>query len=180
MPTSWSEDGRFIYFQQIGVSSKSKGRYAIWVFSVPDRKATPFLQSEFNETLPQLSPDGRWMAYVSDESGRNEIYVQPFPGPGGKWQVSTNGGSYPLWRRDGKELFYFAPGRKLMAVEVKAGSTFEAGLPKFLFETRLKSGGNRQYDVSSDGQRFLINLAVGEESSAPITLVLNWTAELKK
>src|SRR5207245_9168171 len=106
----------------------------IWIYSIPDRKATVFLQTPFNETHPTLSPDGRWMAYTSDESGRNEVYVQPFPGPGGKWQVSTGGGETAKWRRDGKELFYVAPDGKMKAAPVKADATFEAALPQPLFE----------------------------------------------
>jgi len=177
-PTDWSQDGRFIAFQMN--DPKTKTRSDLWLFSVSDRKATPFLQTEFNERQAKFSPDGRWMAYMSDESGKEEIYVQPFPGPGGKGQVSTAGGRYPTWRRDGKELIYLEPPNKLMAVEVRTEPAFAAGIPKLLFEPRLKPILERQFDVSSDGQRFLVNLALQEEASAPVTLVLNWTAELKK
>ncbi len=176
-PTDWSADGRYIAFESRDL--KAKTGWDLWILSVQDRKATPFLRTEFDEFDGQFSPDGRWMAYTSNESGKNEVYVQSFPGPGGKWQVSTAGGSYPRWRRDGKELFYVAPGNKLMSVEVKTGAMFEAGVPRLLFASPMKRVG-RPYDVSSDGQRFLINLAVGEESSRPITLIQNWTAGIKR
>jgi hypothetical protein len=106
--------------------------------------------------------------------------VQPFPGPGGKWQVSTAGGLHPRWRRDGKELFYVAPDGKIMSVEVRADTVFETGTPQALFAALLKNMPGPPYDVSSDGQRFLLNRPIGEESSPPITLVQNWTALLKR
>jgi len=121
------------------------------------------------------------MAYASAESGTVEIFVQTFPASGGKWQISTAGGSYPRWRRDGKELYYVAPDNALMAVEVATGSGFAAGTPKALFRTRIKSLDiGFPYDVSPDGQRFLVNtLPEGEQRDA-ISVVQNWTAELKK
>ena len=95
-----------------------------------DRKPFPYLQTEFNESYGRLSPNGRWLAYTSDETKRAEIYVQTFPTPGGKWQISTNGGFSPVWSRDGKELFYIGSDQKLMAVEVIGGNKFEAGMPR--------------------------------------------------
>ena len=143
-----------------------------------DRKPVPFLKTQFSESLANLSPDGRWIAYVSDESGKFEVYVQSFPTPSGKWQVSTEGGNSPRWRRDGKELFYVAPDRKLMAVPVKLGTIFEAGAPGALFEANINPGGGpgigHQYDVTADGQRFLLNLEPRETSTTPLTVVLNW------
>jgi Tol biopolymer transport system component len=145
-----------------------------------DRQPFPFLHGEFNESQGQFSPDGKWMAYVSDESGESQIYVQSFPKPTGKWQISANGGSQPRWRRDGKELFYVAPDRKLIAVTVKTGPTFEAEAPRVLFETTLPAVAPRQtYAVSADGQRFLLNAPVDTESP-PMTIVLNWTGLLKR
>ena len=122
------------------------------------------------------------MAYHSNESGRFEIYVQPFPGPGGKWQVSTNGGVQPRWRRDGKEMFYIAPDGTLMAAPVQAsGLTFEAGAPAALFRPQIVGAGSNtqkaQYAVSADG-RFLINVST-EEAASPITLILNWKPPAK-
>ncbi len=179
IPTAWSPDGRFIAFHVL----QPKTSWDLWVFSLADRKLIPYLQTEFAEYGAEFSPDGRWVAYVSAESGRPEIYVQPFPGPGGKWQISTAGGWMPAWRRDGKELFYIASDRKLMVARVRTGSTFEAEIPEPLFESKGKTFGGltrRQYDVSADGERFLVNWAMEEESSAPITLVQNWTAKARR
>ena len=112
------------------ISDDPKTGYDLWVLPLEgDRKPQPYLQTQFRENQGQFSPDGHWVAYTSDESGRLEVYVQPFPAAGGKWQISTNGGENPKWRRDGKELFYLGLDRRLMAVEVKTAPTFEAGLP---------------------------------------------------
>jgi len=177
IPNDWSPDGRFIAFQMVDPTAKT--RLDLWLFSVSDRKATLFLQTESNERSARFSPDGRWMAYVSDESGKDEVYVQPFPGTGRRWQVSTAGGRHPTWRGDGRDLVYLEPPNKLMAVEVRTEAAFAAGMPKLLFEPRMKPLVQRQFDVSSDGNRFLINLALEEGASAPVTLVQNWTAGLK-
>jgi Tol biopolymer transport system component len=174
-PQSWSPDGRFILY--VGQASRNT------LFVLPlsgDRKPVPFLNTQFNERPGQFSPDGRWVVYSSDESGRYEIYVAPFPGPGGKWQILTGGGLWPRWRHDGSEIFYLAPDNKLMAVAVNGkGPTFEVGEVKPLFQTRA-TGTRYSYDVSPDGQRFLINTAPEQAASAPFTVVLNWTAALKK
>jgi eukaryotic-like serine/threonine-protein kinase len=176
LPTSVSPDGRYVLFNTLNTKTK----WDLELLSLPDRKVTPFLQTEFDEVLGDFSPDGHWIAYASNESGRFEVYVQPFPGPGGKWQISTAGGVAPAWRRDGKELFYMAPDHKLMAVAVKIGATFETEAPHPLFETHIRNGPDRHYDVSADGRRFLVNTPLGEETSPPITLVQNWTALLRK
>ena len=144
----------------------------------------------------QFSPDGRWIAYASDESGRSEVYVAPFPerggspsaaaatrSPGGKWQISTAGGSQPRWRSDGKEIFYLSPDKRLMAAAVRSqGSAFDVDVVRSLFDTRALQTINARsaYGVSPDGQRFLVNTRVEEAASAPITLVVNWPALLKK
>jgi Tol biopolymer transport system component len=184
-PTDWSADGRTIVYEVLDPKTKND----IWLLSLSDeRKSVPFLRTPFNETGGRISPDGRWMAYTSDESGKNEIYVTSYPEPRGKWQVSTNGGTQAEWRRDSRELFYLAPDRKLTAVPIKGGPSFEAGAPQGLFEMPpytaawLAGGGGalRVYAVATDGQRFLIGVPVGEESSPPITVILNWTAGLKK
>ena len=180
-PTDWSKDGRFIVYE----NNDPKTKDDLWVLPLfGDRKPMPFLETEFNERQGQLSSDGRWMAYISDESGSWEVYVQPFPASGGKWQISTKGGGQPRWRRDGKELFYLAPApdRKLMAVEVKAGATFEAGVPRALFETHLPGSplDPVQYSVTADGQRFLIDTLAENAASSSVTVVLNWTALLRK
>jgi hypothetical protein len=175
---SWSPDGRSIVYTAFPGAPGSKAD--LWVLSLPERKISPLVETEFDEVTGAFSPDGRWLAYASNESGRFEIYVKPFPGPGGKWQVSTAGGLDPRWRRDGKELFYVAPDGKVMAVDVSTGAAFEAGTPHALFATSLKNASGSKYDVSADGQRFLLNRPIGEESSPPITLVQNWMALLKR
>jgi hypothetical protein len=146
-----------------------------------NRKPFPVIQTDFDERDGQFSPDTKWIAYESNESGRFEIYVQPFPGPGGKWQMSTNGGAQVRWRRDGKELFYIGLDGRLMAVpfQVASGSqTVEPGTPVPLFATRMFGGAlqgafRQQYVVSRDGQRFLIN-SLTAATTSPITLILNW------
>jgi eukaryotic-like serine/threonine-protein kinase len=179
-PGSWSPDGRFILY----VTGAATPRTGNDLFILPlsgDRKPYPFLQTQFNERPGQFSPDGRWVAYFSNESGKYEVYVAPFPGPGGKWQISTGGGYFPRWRRDGTEIFYLAPDNKLMAAAVNGkGGSFEVGAVKPLFGTHTSGGGRDRYDVSADGQRFLISTVPEQVASAPITIVLNWTAGLKK
>ena len=181
LASDWSLDSRFIAFSAIGMTTKSG--YDLWTLSLADRKPQVFLSTPASEVQSRFSPDGHWLAYVSDESGKQEVYVQPFPASGGKWQISTTGGKEPVWSRDGKELFYSTgdPDNKLMAVDVKTGPSFEAGTPKALFEMHLnRSALSSRYDVSTDGKRFLLNVPVGEFKSNPITLVQNWTVELKQ
>ena len=179
-PTDWSRDGRFIIYTNFNQKTKAD----LWVLSVTGGQGpTPFLQSSFNEDYARFSPDGHLVAYASDDSGKFEVYVQTFPVSGGKWLVSANGGAQPRWRRDGKEIFYIAPDRKLMAVDVKLeGSTFEAGVPKVLFQTHVTGYPNPRnvYEVSADGQRFLIITPLEEATSTPITVVANWNADLKR
>ena len=148
-----------------------------------DRKAQPFIRTPFNESAPQFSHDGRLVAYYSDESGRSEIYVQPYPGPGGKWQISTDGGTEPVWNPNGRELFYRS-GDKMMAVDISTQPSFAAGKPHMLFEgsyapTPLTFP---NYDVSADGQRFLMLKPAGQAQAAAthINVVLNWFEELKR
>ena len=177
-PTSWSTDGRFLLYWTIDTKTQAD----IWILPLSgDRTPFPFLNTEFNEGNGQFSPDGRWIAYFSTESGRVELYVAPFPGPGGKRQISTSGATVPArWREDGKEIFYLAPDNKLMAAEVNGqGATLEVGAVRALFEVR-RGGPGSVYDVTTDGQRFLVNTAVEQKESSPITLVINWTADLKK
>jgi Tol biopolymer transport system component len=182
-PTSWSSDGRYLAFEVRGTKTLAD----IWVMPIVDEpggqrapgKPFPLIEAPFREMEPHFSPDGRWMAYVSDESGRNEVYVTPFPGPGRKWQISTGGGVQPRWRRDGREMFYLAHNNDLVSVEVNArGDTFEVGASKVLFPTLPLRVGNA-YDVTDDGQRFLVNLLQQEQSPEPMTLVVNWPAALK-
>jgi Tol biopolymer transport system component len=180
--TSWSADGRFLLYD---VSNDPKTGYDIWVLPNPlgppgASKPWPFLRTRFNELNAQFSPDGKWVAYSSDESGRFEIYATPFPGPGGKRQISTGGGRYPRWRSDGKEIFYTTNVGRLTVAEVTEQSdTLEVGAITPLFGP-LQIGNGYQYDVSADGQRFLALVPPEQTSSAPLTLVQNWTAGLKK
>jgi len=189
LPMSWSPDSKSIVYQMTG----HNGGVDLWVLPLAgDKKPTPFLQSPFRNSHPQVSPDGRWVAYGSNETGRGEIYVRPFPSGEGKWQISTNGGTFPRWRRDGKELFYMNPSSlgKMISVKVNpAGLTFEYGDPAELFDTGYVELGHlgmnyHTYVVSPDGQHFLIPRPESggseENASAPITVVLNWTAGLKK
>jgi dipeptidyl aminopeptidase/acylaminoacyl peptidase len=187
--TDWSADGRYLVYGQ-----EAAGGFDLWVLPlegggdavVKPGKPFAFLQSNFNEDHAQFSPDGRWLAYTSNESGRYEVYVQSFPKAGGKYQVSTGGGIAPRWRRDGRELYYIAPDAKLMAVAIRGESTLEAGQPAALFQTNIHEAGGyvtsdkQQYDVTADGQRFLINTPEEGSASAPLTVVLNWPAALKQ
>jgi serine/threonine protein kinase len=184
--TSWSPDGRFVMYH-IGNAGSPTGN-DIWIMpTFGDRKPQPFVQTPFNDTMGRFSPDGRWVAYQSGESGRNEVYVVPFPGPGGKWQVSTGGGQYPRWRRDGKELFFLAGANTVMSATVNgAGSAFEVGAVQRLFEAPLRTNGylgfgsGYVYDVFPDGQRFLIDKLADEQAApAPIQVITNWTSTLR-
>jgi len=171
-PTDWSRDGRYIIEEVEDPKTKSD----IWVLPLfGDRRPFPYLQTDFVEQVGKLSPNGQRLAYVSDETNRMEIYVQTFPTPGGKWQVSTNGGTNPVWSWDGKKLFFGGADQKMMVVEVKEGGKFEASVPKPLFD--IRTGPEGWLDVCKDGH-FLIPTPV--EASVPITIVVNWTARLKK
>ena len=162
----------------------------LWVLPLSgDKKPFPFLKTAFEKRNGQFSPDGKWVVYQSNESGRSEIYVQPFSGPGGKFQISSNGGTQPRWNKNGKEIFYVSLDSKMMAAPVKLsldGQSLERGTPADLFPVRIVGGpvapfGNKQqYSVSSDGQRFLVNLAADEGAASPITLIYNWHPERGK
>jgi Tol biopolymer transport system component len=195
VPNSWSPDGRLLAYIQ---SNPTTG-WDIWVLSLGDNstgsaqvplsgsgqvgKEQPFIQTPFTESAPRFSPDGRWMAYISDESGHREIYVQPYPGPGGKWQISTDGGMEPVWNPNGRELFYRSGGR-MMAVEITTQPGFAAGKPRVLFEGQYQPTPVTfpNYDVSPDGQRFLMlkPSELGQGAPTQINVVLNWFEELKQ
>ncbi len=174
----WSPDGRWLVTE----ASDEKAGSDLWLFPAePDasgsRKGVPYVNSEFLETSARVSRNSQWLAYTSDESKRNEVYVQTFPEHGGKWQISTSGGDYAQWSRDGRELYFIGADRKLMAVEITgAGTGFKAGVPKPLFEVAAQ----RDFDVSKEG-RFLIQVPVDQtKKSVALTLVTNWQAGLKK
>ncbi|MBM3819498.1 MAG: hypothetical protein FJW14_10870 [Acidimicrobiia bacterium] len=186
--TDWSADGRFLLYFSIDPQTNSD----LWVLPLEgDRTPRVFLKTPFEERHGTFSPDGRWVAYQSNESGREEIYIRPFAGPavagasaaaaGGQWQVSTAGGTFPRWRRDGRELYYLAPTGALMAAPIAVtGATLAPGAPVALFPTRIVGGGadtglGRQYDVTRDG-RFLINTVL-DDAAAPITLLMHWAPD---
>jgi Tol biopolymer transport system component len=187
-PMSWSPDGKFIVFEV----TDPKTAWDLWVLPVTgDRKPYPIMQTAFNETWAEVSPNGKWIVYDSDETGGYEIYVRPFPSGDGKWQVSANGGWFPRWHKDGKELFYAdaAANGKLLSVRVNtAGSEPEFSPPTPLFESGYVNINHvivhHKYAVSPDGQRFIIPRAEsasgGESQQPPITVVLNWTASFTK
>jgi len=184
-PGSWSPDGQLLaFYQQPSVGSSPTAR-DIWILPLEgERKPQSILQTQFNELAPVFSPDGRWLGYVSDESGRNEIYVRPFPKvEEGKWQISTDGGVELRWAANGRELFYRnESGNQMMVVNITTEPTFGAGTPRLLFEgvyTRSQ-GGSAFYDVTPDGQRFVMVKTAEAEEAAQIHVVLNWFEELKR
>lgn len=189
VPQDWSFDARYILYTRARLATiTTVDLWALPLFG--DKKAIPLLQSPSRKVQAQLSLDGRWMAYSTNESGTYQIVVQPFPDPTkGKWQVTTRGGVEPRWRRDGRELFYLGLDGKLMAVPIIADGVVQSGQPAPLFQTPLQLPANPaafRYDVTADGQRFLINAPIGvaptPTSPAPttITTVVNWSAALRK
>jgi Tol biopolymer transport system component len=179
-PTDWSRDSKFILFGSLADTTKAD----VWAFSTADRRATPILDTVSSEGYGAISADGKWLAFQSDESGLNQVYVQAFdPNSSGtkrRWQVSPNGGGLPRWRADGGELFYMTSGGRMMSVALHpSGTEFAFDEPRLLFETRPIPKSWNLYDVSRDGQRFLVNLPLEWSSSSPITVVTNWTQKLK-
>jgi eukaryotic-like serine/threonine-protein kinase len=176
--TSWSRDGRYIAFTRLS----PKTNLDVWALPMfGDRKPIAISNGPFAESLAMFSSDGRHVAYVSNESGREEIYVQTFPEAGGRWQVSTGGGTDPSWRGDGKELFYRALDQKLMAVDIQTAGEFQAGIPKALFAASVVQGVTRnRYSPSPDGQRFVFVAPLGRDALGPTSVVLNWPATLGK
>jgi Tol biopolymer transport system component len=177
VPSDWSRDGRFLLVNRL----TTKTGWDLWVVPL-DGKSQPFafIETPFSDLLPAFSPDGHYVAYMSNETSRYEIYVQQFPGPGGKWQVSANGGVEPHWSADGKTIYYRAPGAKVMAASVQTGGTFTADVPRPLFEATTQPGQRRNsYLVTRDGQKFLVLSPLGKEKVAPLTVVLHWPAALK-
>lgn len=171
--SSASKDGRFVAISEL----TTENGWDLWVADATGRTApVRFTSSEAHEVQPQFSPDGRWIAYASNESGRFEVYVRPFPGPGGKWQVSNRGGSEPMWRGDGREIFYTSPGRELMSVTVDEGDVFEATVPKKLFDAPVSADPNtrNRYVVTDDGQRFLVVSPLVSGTLSPTNVVIHW------
>jgi Tol biopolymer transport system component len=181
-PTSWARDGRFLLYSSVDAKTKKKD---VWVLPMDGgRKPFPFLRTGFNEFSASFSPDTRWIAYVSDQSGRNEIYVRPFSPPSAAgfspaappWTVSQGGGVWPHWCADGKELVYADLDGKVMAVQVTASPVFHTGVPQPLFQAPNGYAG----DVTADGKRFLLAAPLAQNATAPFTVVLNWTAGLNQ
>jgi Tol biopolymer transport system component len=181
----WSRDGRFLIYQE----NASGTQRDLWVLpftsegQVPaNAKPSPYLRTKFNEWNARFSPEPnpRWVAYQSDEAGRNEVYIQGFPEPHGKFPISTAGGQYPQWGAGGRELFYVAPDNKLMAVDLKiTGSAVQRSTPRVLFTLPIIDNGLSPYDTTADGQRFLVR-APPQRASPPMTVIANWPALLKK
>jgi eukaryotic-like serine/threonine-protein kinase len=179
-PDSFSPDGRYLVYDRKAMENETG--FHLWVLpSFGGGKPFPIVQSAYEERYPVVSPDGKWMAYQSNESGRWEVYITAFPGGGAKWQVSSVGGAEAKWRGDSKEIFYLDPSDNIVAVDVNAsGSAVQLGTPHTLFQA---IGIQREYgpfDVSADGKKFLINSGNLKEGSDPFTLVQNWPAQLKK
>jgi eukaryotic-like serine/threonine-protein kinase len=165
------------------VSTDPHQKLDLWLLPMfGDRRPVPFLQTPFNEKQGQVSPDGRWMAYASDESGAWEVYVESFPIPGGKRTISVAGGTEPQWRRDGRELFYLAPDRMLMSVDVNPRETWQAGRPHALFRTSIPQTAEprNRYAVTADGQRFVIDSISDMDRQEPITVLVNWPAAVNR
>jgi Tol biopolymer transport system component len=166
----WSPDGKFIIY----TARNENGKANLWALPVSGERKPILIPSAFNLRQGRVSPDGRWLAYVSDESGKDEVYVQSFPGRESKWQVSISGGTNPRWRRDGRELFYAGPEKRLMSVNVAAaGPVLQFSTPFALFSMVLHGS----YDVTPDGQRFIVSSQRENTRVAPIEIVANWTAE---
>jgi Tol biopolymer transport system component len=181
-PTDWSPDGQFI-----SVYSGANPKTGNDLFVLPmtgERKLQPLVQTPFGDAAAQFSPDGKWVAYWNNESGTNQTYVQPFLQTGEKIQISVDGGAQPRWRGDGKELFFVSLDNRMMAVDIESGPKFHAGVPKALFQIPGYGGGGQggglgRYAVTRDGKRFLIPINT-ELTDSPVTVILNWTAKLKK
>lgn len=181
-PDDWSPDGMYLAYE----SASSKSKYDLWYVSLSgDRKPVPFLQTQFNETHSRFSPDGKWVAYTSDETGRGEIYLRKFPPSGdGKWQVSTEGGDQAQWRRDGKELTYISADKKLTAVPIQFGDQPDLGVPTALFSTHVIPNtlvdNRNQYVATADASRFLFTERVDSTNASPIQIILNWRYSLEQ
>jgi Tol biopolymer transport system component len=183
VPGSFSPDGRVLAFSETGPNEG----WDIWMLPFGgegEREPQPFLRTTYNEQMPMFSPNGRWLAYVSDESGRNEVYIQPYPGPGAKLQISTEGGTQPVWASSGRELFYLSRDRKIMSVPLDLDGDFQAGVPRLRVPASIASSSYldfAQYDVMPDGQSFIV-IRENDTYTAlrELRVVLNWFDELKR
>jgi Tol biopolymer transport system component len=172
-PTDWSRDGRFLIYTATSPRTGSD----LWTLPLSgDRKPQPVFMTTANESQARLSPDVRWVAYVSDESGREEVYVRPFPSPEGRWQISSGGGTRPQWRGDGRELYFVSADGQLMVVDFVATPAPRAGVPQSLFSLR-RAG---DFAVAPDGARFLVQMPVDEPGGRQLQVVVNWMSELRR
>jgi Tol biopolymer transport system component len=173
----WSRDGTSVLFnQQDGASPVS----SLWVLSTREQVPTQYLRTGFHLERARLSPDSRWVAYDSDESGRAEVYVQTYPDPGTRYQVSVAGGTRPRWATNGRELFYVAAAGTIMAAPIQLGRSNAIGTAKALFSLSAKDDSDLEYEVAPDGQRLLITTVIRPPVRSPITVVMNWSAGLTK
>jgi Tol biopolymer transport system component len=184
IPFSVSPDGRYLAYMRR--DPKSSTTWDIWAQPMfPDtsgaQKPFPVVATNFGDFTPSFSPDGKWLAYANNETGRLEVYIQPFPSGAGRWQVSTAGGSRPNWRKDGKELFFWTTDQQVMAVDVnQKGASLQLGTPHALFKAITVSGASGPYTVSADGKKFVMNTVLPQSISEPLTLITNWPADLKQ
>jgi hypothetical protein len=173
----WSPDEQYIIYQ----AHHPDTSWDVWALPLSgDRKPIPIGRTERGEREGQLSPDLRWIAYDSSESGRRDVWIQAFPPTGSRWQISTGGGFSPRWRGDSRELHYVAADGRLMAVPIGDGNTPDPGAPRALFKTMFREGAYGSYAVSGDGQRFLMKVPPAAGDLTPITVIVNWPATLKR
>jgi eukaryotic-like serine/threonine-protein kinase len=178
-PTDWTRDGKYVLFGSLSEGTRSD----VWAFSTSDHHAAPIIDTIYNEGYGELSPDGKWLAFQSDQSGRNEVYVQAFEGLTGgtkrSWKISASGGGLPRWRGDGSELFYITKSGLIMSATIHtSGNDFGFDAPRTLFQTRPLPDTWNLYDVSRDGQLFILNVPLEWSGPSPITVVTNWTEKL--
>jgi Tol biopolymer transport system component len=180
-PLSFSPHGRYLVYERRDLGNTQTG-FDLWVLPlVGDGKPFPIVQTSFDDELGNVSPNGKWMAYQNNESGRMEVYITAFPSGGAKWQVLSSGGVQAKWRRDGRELFFLDAADNLMAVDVStSGNAVRLGVPHPLFHALAAQRQAGAFDVTGDGKKFLINSGNQKEGSEPLTLVQNWPAELNK
>jgi hypothetical protein len=174
-----SQDGRLLFYDAWDLS---KFHGEVWVRDLQTGASRPVLQAAFTQQAARLSPDGRWLAYESEETGAFEVFVRSFPEAGERRQISKGGGQQPRWRGDGKELFYVSPDRKMMSVDIRPGQALETSVPRPLFQTRIRPQieARNHYDATADGKRFLVNSQRLEDASLPITVIVNWRSEAPK
>ena len=183
-PFSVSPDSRYIAYMRL--DPKSGTNWDIWALPMfpdesGDKKPFPVVATDFSDVTPSFSPDGKWLAYANNETGRQEVYIQPFPSGSGRWQVSIAGGLRPNWRKDGKELFFISTDQQIMAVDVsQKGASLQLGAPHALFKAATVSATSGPYTVSADGKRFVMNTVLPQSVSEPLTLITNWPADLKQ